>query len=383
MSITSILFAIVALGALIFIHEFGHFIFAKTFGVGVEKFSLGFGPKVFGKKVGETEYLLSALPLGGYVKMIGEGDDAELAPEDVERSFAHKPPLQRILIVAAGPVFNLLFAYLIFIVLYLVGVPAVTTKVGEVMPGKPAAAAGILAGDRITAVNGKPVSRWDDLTAVIARNNLAPIRLDVLRGGSPLQFTMVPQSRTGKNLLGDTVTQPIVGVISAGETVTDHFPPGEAIVRGSAQCWNVIKLTALSLVRLVERAIPLNTIGGPIMIVKMAGQQAAAGGVSFLAFVALLSVNLGVLNLLPVPILDGGHLAFFLIELVIGRPVSKRTREVAQQIGLVLLVSLMMLAFYNDFARMFNSKLEPEPKALGLKKAKFGAPNLALTYRFY
>ena len=352
----SILYAIVALGALIFIHELGHFLFAKAFGVGVDKFSLGFGPKIFGKKIGETEYLLSALPLGGYVKMVGEGEEVELTDEERKRSFADKPVLQRIIIVAAGPVFNLLFAYLIFIVIFMVGVPAVTTKIGEVVPGKPAAKAGVLANDVITAVNGKPVSRWEEFAKVIAQGNLAPLELDVKRGESQLKLKMVPESRTAKNLLGDTVTHPVVGVVAAGETVIDHFPPGEAIARGSAQSWNVIKLTVLSLVRLVERAIPLDNIGGPIMIVKMAGQQAAEGGVNFLAFVALLSVNLGVLNLLPVPILDGGHLAFFLIELVIGRPVSKRAREIAQQVGLVLLLSLMVLAFYNDIARMFVGK---------------------------
>src|SRR6185369_11840389 len=235
----SILFAIIALGALIFIHELGHFIFAKTFGVGVEKFSLGFGPKVLGKKVGETEYLLSALPLGGYVKMVGEGEpeDAELAEVDKSRSFAEKKPLQRIAIVAAGPVFNLLFALVLFIVIYLVGVPAVTTKVGEVVAGKPAGRAGMLAGDLITAVNGKAVSRWDDFAKIIAQGKLAPLQVSVQRGGAPLQFSMVPESRTTKNMLGDSVTQPVIGVVAAGDTVIDHFPPGEAIVRGSAQCW--------------------------------------------------------------------------------------------------------------------------------------------------
>jgi len=352
----SILFAIIALGALIFIHELGHFLFAKAFGVGVEKFSLGFGPKILSKKVGETEYLLSALPLGGYVKMVGEGEDAELSEEDKARAFGEKPVLQRIAIVAAGPVFNLLFAYVLFIVIFMIGVPAATTKIGEVVPDRPAAKAGVLAGDTIKAVNGKPVERWEEFAQIIAEAKLAPLELEVQRGQSQMKFTMVPESRTSKNLLGDTVTHPVVGVVAAGETVIDHFPPGEAIARGSAQCWNVIKLTVLSLVRLIERAIPLDNIGGPIMIVKMAGEQAAAGGVSFLAFVALLSVNLGVLNLLPVPILDGGHLAFFLFELVTGRPVSKRAREIAQQVGLVLLISLMMLAFYNDIARMLAQK---------------------------
>ncbi|QWV94928.1 RIP metalloprotease RseP [Geomonas oryzisoli] len=353
----SIFWAIIALGALIFIHELGHFLFAKAFKVGVEKFSLGFGPKLISKQVGETEYLLSALPLGGYVKMVGEGEDVEISEEDRKRSFADKPVLQRICIVAAGPVFNLLFAYVIFVIIYMfLGVPAVTTKVGEVLPDKPAARAGIKSGDAIRSVNGRAVTRWDEFSKIILDGKGVPVQIEVQRGGSLLKFTMVPETTTSKNLLGEKVTRPVIGVVAANETVTDHFPPGEAIVKGSAQCWNVIELTVLSLVRLVERAIPLDNIGGPIMIVKMAGEQAAAGGVSFLAFVALLSVNLGVLNLLPVPILDGGHLAFFFIELVTGKPLSKRTREIAQQVGLVLLISLMMLAFYNDIARMIATK---------------------------
>jgi regulator of sigma E protease len=345
---------IVVLGVLIFIHELGHFVFAKLFKVGVEKFSLGFGPKVFGKKVGETEYLVSAFPLGGYVKMVGENADGELSPEDKARSFAEKTPLQRIVIVAAGPVFNLLFAYLIFIAVFMVGVPSVTTKVGEVVEGKPAARAGIKAGDLITSVNGKQLSRWDDFAKTIAESKGVPLSIQVMRGSMPLVFIVATESRTVKNLLGDTVTSPMIGVVASGEAIIERFGPGKAFVKGSVQTWNVIDLTVLSLVRLLERAIPLDTIGGPIMIAKMAGQQAAAGGVSFFAFMALLSINLGVLNLLPVPVLDGGHLFFYFWELIFRKPVSVKAREIAQQVGLVLLVSLMVLAFYNDIARNWS-----------------------------
>jgi regulator of sigma E protease len=349
--ITTILSAIVVLGVLIFVHELGHFIFAKLFRVGVEKFSLGFGPKLYGKKIGETEYLVSVFPLGGYVKMVGENIEGELCPDDRARSFAEKPPLQRIIIVAAGPVFNLIFAYLIFIVLFMVGVPSATTKIGEVIAGKPAARAGIREGDLITSINGTQVSRWDDFAKAIAESKGKPVVLQLMRDKTPLTFTMQPETRTAKNIFGDTVTSPIIGVVAAGETVTDRYGPVDAFVKGSLQTANVIGLTVLSIVKLVERAIPLDTIGGPIMIAKMAGQQAAAGGVSYLAFMALLSVNLGILNLLPVPILDGGHLFFYLWELLFRKPVSMKAREIAQQVGLVLLIGLMVLAFYNDIAR--------------------------------
>jgi regulator of sigma E protease len=349
----SVVSAIVVLGVLIFVHELGHFIFAKLFGVGVEKFSLGFGPKLVGFRRGETEYLISAFPLGGYVKMVGESPDAELSPEDLTRSFQAKPPLQRIVIVAAGPVFNLLFAWLAFIVVYMVGVPAVTARIGEVLKDKPAARAGVVANDLITAINGIAVTRWDDVAKAITTSKGQAVEVRVRRGAQELSFRITPESRTGKNLFGESVTTPVIGVVSAGETVVDRFGPGEALVKGTIQTGSVIKLTVLSLVKLVERAIPLDTVGGPIMIAKMAGQQATAGAVSFIAFMALLSVNLGILNLLPVPILDGGHLFFYVIELVLRKPVSFKTREIAQQIGLILLLGLMVLAFYNDIVRYF------------------------------
>lgn len=343
--------AVVVLGLLIFVHELGHFIFAKLFGVGVEKFSLGFGPKIIGKKIGETEYLLSAFPLGGYVKMIGESPDTELAPEDLSRSFMAKPPLQRIAIVAAGPIFNLLFAALLFITVYMIGVPAATTRIGEVVAAKPAAVAGILAKDLVRSVNGKAVSRWDEFSSTIAESKGVPLDIVVERDGKSLSFRIVPETKEGKNLFGEKIVYPVIGVVAAAEMVTDRYSPLKAVVKGCQQTWKVTTLTIVSIGKLIERVVPLDSVGGPIMIAKMAGEQATAGGVNFLAFMALLSINLGVLNLLPVPILDGGHLFFYLIEFIFRKPVSMKVREVAQQIGLVLLIGLMVLAFYNDIVR--------------------------------
>jgi regulator of sigma E protease len=348
---TSILSFIVVLGILIFVHELGHFLFAKLFRVGVLKFSLGFGPRLVGKKFGETEYLISAFPLGGYVKMVGESDDEELSPEDAGRSFMSKPPLQRVIIVAAGPVFNLLFAYLVFILVCMIGVPSATSKIGDVMKDKPAARAGIKAGDRVTAVNGTPVSRWNDMAARIAGSRGKPLDLVVERNGKPFSVRVVPEVRTAKDLLGDTFTSPVIGVMVSEEFITERFGPLESVIKGGEQTWTVTRMTVLAVGKMISGSISADNIGGPIMIAKMAGEQAKTGLVSFLAFMALLSINLGLLNLLPVPILDGGHLVFYFWEMVFRKPVHMKIREVAQQIGLVLLIGLMALAFYNDIVR--------------------------------
>ena len=379
-----VIYAIIVLGILIFVHEFGHFIIAKLFNVKVEKFSLGFGPKLFGKQIGETEYLLSAFPLGGYVKMFGEGGAIEgtaaQAPEDSDtekaydeesgeplddipelteaekaRSFAHKPPLARIAIVMAGPLFNLVFAWMIFILLCMLGVPTVTARIGEAIKDKPAAKAGVLKDDVVTAINGKSISQWEDIAGIIATGKGQPVNLSVKRNGQDLQFTITPEPRVSKNLFGESVKGYAIGIAAAGEIVLEKSNPFQAIVKGSVQTWKVIDLTIMSLVKMIQRVVPMDSVGGPIMIAKMAGETAQMGASSFLAFMALLSINLGILNLLPVPVLDGGHLFFFFCELVIGRPVNQKVREYAQQIGLFLLLSLMVLAFYNDIVRYFFS----------------------------
>ncbi|HTP66520.1 MAG TPA: RIP metalloprotease RseP [Geobacteraceae bacterium] len=357
----SILAAIVVLGILIFVHELGHFTFAKLFGVGVEKFSLGFGPKLVGWRKGETEYLISAFPLGGYVKMVGEGNDVEPAEEDKgrseedkERSFAEKPPLKRVAIVVAGPLSNILFAFLVYCVLFMIGVPFPTARIGEVLKDKPAARAGIQPNDVITEINGRPVKQWDDFAKVITEGKGEPVDLKLRRGAAILSFHLVPEVQNGKNLFGEPVTSPVIGVKSSTETYIERFGPLDALIKGGEQTWTYIRLTILSLVKIIERVVSPDNIGGPIMIAVISGQQAAAGAVSFFAFMALLSINLGVLNLLPIPVLDGGHLFFYIYELIFRKPLHMRTREIAQQIGLTLLVTLMFFATYNDIVRYWN-----------------------------
>ncbi len=377
----TVVYAIIVLGILIFVHELGHFLLAKLMGVSVEKFSLGFGPKLFGKKIGETEYLLSAFPLGGYVKMFGEGGFIEggdvhpateidstldkdlpldtlreLTDEEKTRSFAHKPVLARIAIVVAGPTFNLLFAWLIFIILCMMGVPTVTAKIGEALKDKPAARAGVQKGDIITIINNKQITHWEQIAEGVAASKGQPLTLSVKRDGREISFTITPEPRVSKNLFGEKVNGYAIGVASAGEVVTEHYGPLQSVVKGTEQTWKVIDLTFLSLVKMAQRVVPMDSVGGPIMIAKMAGEQASAGASSFLAFMALLSINLGVLNLLPVPVLDGGHLLFYFMELIFRRPVPQKVREYSQQIGMVLLLGLMVLAFYNDIIRYFVTR---------------------------
>jgi regulator of sigma E protease len=345
--------ALIILGILIFVHELGHFLFAKLADVKVEKFSLGFGRKLIGWRKGETEYLISIFPLGGYVKMLGENGEGEIAPEDTGRTFASKSPGVRFLIVAAGPTFNLLFAYLLFIIVLLIGYPLDSTKIKSVMEGKPAAQAGLKPGDMVVSVDGKKVQFWDEMAMEIMESKGNKLTLGVRRGDSLLTLQVSPETSSDKNLFGEQMTRRFIGVVRSDEKVLKKTGPVDAVIEGFNQTVNLVRLTLAMVVKLFERAIPLNNIGGPIMIVAEAGKQAAAGGVNFLFFMAALSVNLGILNFLPIPILDGGHLLFTFIEAVFRRPVSMKVREAAQQVGLILLISLMILAFYNDIMRYF------------------------------
>jgi regulator of sigma E protease len=348
--------ALVGLGVLIVFHEFGHFLLAKLSGVGVLTFSVGFGPKLWVKKKGETEYALSAFPLGGYVKMVGEDPEEEVQQSDIERSFAHKGLLTRIAIVAAGPGFNLLLAIILLMVVFLFyGVPVLSTQVGGVEPGSPAARAGIRKGDVIVSLNDQAVREWDELSRGIKESQGKPLSVRIRRDSEDVTVTVAPAKKEGRNIFGETRDEWVIGIGS--QVSIEKGNPGLAIVRAFQQTYDYSKLTLLALYKMIKGDVSPRNLGGPILIAQMAGQQAQEGLGSFLAFIAVLSINLGVLNLLPIPVLDGGHLLFFLVESVIGRPVAIKHREMAQQVGIFLLMLLMIYAFYNDIARFFEKQV--------------------------
>lgn len=343
--------AILVLGALIFVHELGHFLVAKKMGVGVEKFSLGFGPKIIGKKIGDTEYLLSAVPLGGYVKMTGEDPDEECT--DKENSFTEASVWRRLAIVFAGPVFNLLFAVLIFAVVFMIGVPVLSSMVGKVKDGSPAMKAGLQADDRIIAIGDKGIKLWDELRNIVHNSPNKELAFKIDRNGQEINVYITPESNQTKNLFGEDIKVGLIGIEPAPNFITERYNPIIAVYKGFEKTWEITYLTIVAIKKLIQRVIPADTIGGPILILQMAGEQAKAGLLNLAFFIALLSINLGILNLLPIPILDGGHILFFLIEAVFGKPVNAKMREIAQQVGIALLVLLMAFAFYNDIERIF------------------------------
>ena len=349
---------VIVLGVLIFFHELGHFLVAKYFGVKVLKFSLGFGPKLAGKKIGETEYLISLVPLGGYVKMLGETDEEEakpLSPQEQEKSFSNKHVLKRIAIVGAGPFFNLFLALVIFCTFFMVaGYQVMIPEIGQVREDSPAHKAGLLKGDVIVSLAEKNIQNWLDIKEMVQHSAGKPLEITVQREGRFHTFTVVPEESVSKNIFGEDVKSALIGIVASGkfEKVTLGFL--DSINQGFKRTWEIMVLTCKVVVKLFQGAISIKTVGGPIMIGQMTGQVAQENWAYLFPLMAVISINLGILNLLPVPILDGGFIIFLLIELIIGKPLSIKKRELAQKVGLFLLITLMVVVMYNDIARFLE-----------------------------
>lgn len=348
---TSILAVVVVLGGLIFFHELGHFLMARVLGIGVHVFSLGFGPKLMSWKPRTTEYRISLIPLGGYVQLAGEKEDTDdLTPANAQ--FARRPPWQRMLVVLAGPLSNFLLAWIIFWgLLATQGMEELLPVIGTVSAESPAAAAGLATQDRILAINGKSIRTWDQLVTAIEASDGRPLTIVVQRHGTVVEVRATPQVHEKRTIFGEIRRAPMLGIAPAGVTAHRTLSVPEAAWEGLRHIGQVTTLMLQGIIKLIERVIPWSDVGGVILITELIHREAQSGLVQLLALTALISVNLGVLNLLPIPVLDGGHILFYLLETIAGRPLPPKVQEVALRIGMALLVTLMILATVNDILR--------------------------------
>jgi len=432
---TTTLSFIIVLGVLVFVHELGHFLVAKALGVGVDRFSIGFPPKMFGFKYGETEYCISWIPLGGYVKLHGE-DPSEPADPNDPRLYSSRPPRQRAGIVTAGPIMNLTLSFVLMPLVFIIGMnipaffespvqvgwvvpdsvadvagvkngdllirlgnreivnwedlfeaaalvsgdeipleidrtgehfsvvvpveelksgnglgvlPPLEPVIGSLTPGYPAVEAGLMEGDRILSVGGLPVSHWNEMAQIIHGSPGKSVTIEIDREGKHHTLTVMPrlEEKSGRGL---------VGISPENETISRRYPVLESISRGFKRNVELLGLTFKFIWDLLTFNTSLKLLGGPIMIFQVTGEVARAGISEFIAFMAFLSLQLGVLNLLPIPVLDGGHLLFLGLEGIKGRPLEPRFREMAQRIGFFLLLLLILVVSYNDILRILTSR---------------------------
>ncbi|MEZ5540932.1 MAG: RIP metalloprotease RseP [Pseudomonadota bacterium] len=450
--LSSLLAFILAIGVLVTVHEFGHFWVARRLGIKVLRFSIGFGTPLWKRTFGAdcSEFVVAALPLGGYVRMLDERE-GEVAAEELPRAFNRQPLATRIAVVVAGPLFNFLFAILAYWLMFVAGIPGLRPVVGDVVPGSLAATAGIVAGDEIVAIQGKttptwenavmallaaglderdsivldlrspdgavrtlqapltqseqlleqggvlhnfglepwqlpavidavvagepaqqagllhgdrivaadatPINGWNDWVEYVRARPGQTIAVEVRRDGAALTLQLVPRRVTEDGathgFIGASVQLPAADQHATMRVVV-HRGPLEAVPAALDKTWEVTTLTLRTLWKMLTGKASVENLSGPISIARYAGESAAVGLTTFLAFLGIVSVSLGVLNLLPIPVLDGGHLLYYLVELVKGSPLSEAAQLAGQKIGILLLLMLMTVAFYNDLVRLID-----------------------------
>lgn len=353
----------------VFFHELGHFLMARLCGIKVLVFSIGFGPEIagFNDRYG-TRWKISAVPLGGYVKFFGD-DNAASVPDqaaaasmsDVDRkdSFMFQPVRSRAAVVAAGPVANFVLAIAIFAAIFMtVGKQTTSARVDTVQPASAAEAAGFKPGDLVTAINGEKIDSFSDMQRIVSINAGETLSIDVDRGGAPINLKATPQLKELKDNFGNVHRLGVLGIsrsMSPGDIKTEKAGPLRAIVMGAQETWFVVDRTLAYIGGVFVGREAADQLGGPIRIAQVSGQVATAGFTALIHLTAVLSVSIGLLNLFPIPLLDGGHLLFYAIETIRGRPLSERAQEVGFRIGLAVVVMLMIFATFNDILRLATS----------------------------
>jgi len=349
-----ILVALLVLSVLIFFHELGHFTAARFFGVQVDVFSIGFGKKLYSKMIGKTEWSISSIPLGGYVKMKGQDDTDPTNISYDEDSYNTKKPWQRIIILLAGPFANFLMAFLLYLAISYIGVPKLLAYIGEVGKDTPAYQAGLQKEDKILQINGNNILYWEEIGKHINENK-GDISLIVERNQKLVTLQLQPKVIDDQNIFGEKITRRIIGISPSGKhTATAYYGP----IDGLSYAWDETKKSSMlifqSVQKLITGAVSTDKLGGIITIVDVTAQASSAGILALFFFTALISVNLGVLNLLPIPALDGGHIMFNLYEMIRGKAPSENAMYYITMIGWAMLISLMVLGLYNDINRLWG-----------------------------
>ncbi len=357
------------LTVVVFFHELGHFLIARWCGVRVLVFSVGFGPELLGftDRYG-TRWKIAAIPLGGYVKFFGDENAASvpdgaavasMTADERRHSFFHQPVRSRSAIVAAGPIANFILAIVIFASIFvLYGKQSTTARVDAVQPGSPAAAAGRQPGDNVRAVDGPKIESFSDMQRIVSAKAGRTLEFRIDRGGTPAVIRATPTLRQGKDGFGNSYCHAVLGVsrsMNPGDVKTERINPLSAVWLGTLETWFVIDRTFSYLSGVIVGSECADQLGGPIRIAQISGQVATISFAALLHLTAMLSVSIGLLNLFPVPLLDGGHLLFYAIEAVRGRPLSERAQEIGFRIGLALVVMLMIFATFNDILHLAAS----------------------------
>lgn len=346
----SLIYFLIVLGVLVIVHEFGHFIVAKRIGVRVEKFSIGFGPKVCSIKKDDTEYLVSAIPLGGYVKMAGDEPGEKITGD--KREFLSRNVFDRFGIIVAGPLLNYIFAFILLVVVFMVGNPVTTTEIGMVIDGYPAKEAGLLVGDKIVAIDGKAISYGDVLVAVINRHTHGPMTLTIDRGGKIFKKEVKPIVEKHRTGLGDKEVEIArIGIQPGQKIEKSEYGFFGSVYMATERIWQITTITYKALWGMITGKLSMKEATGPIGIFMITAQVAKLGIIYLLNFMAILSASLAIFNLLPFPVLDGGHILFLIVEKVRGKPLSMKSQESIANVGIVLLVMLMIFACYSDIMK--------------------------------
>lgn len=347
---------------IVFIHEFGHFYVARLCGVKIEEFAIGFGPELWGfnDKHG-TRWKICPIPFGGYVKMYGDKNGASIPDEEVvakmseadkKISFIGKNVFQRIAIVAAGPIANFLLAIVIFTFLLKVnGLVTIPSVVGEVMENSAAAEAGLRTGDKILTIDSTEVTTFDEIRDIVSQSADRKLQFQILRAGEMISLEVTPKFRVNKDIFGDDVKVGMIGVVGS-EGTHRILTLGQSFIEANKETYRISTAIFKALGELITGKRSVDELGGPIKIAQYTGKTVEMGFLAVIWFVAMISVNLGVMNLLPVPVLDGGHLFYYLFEVIRGKPFSQKVQKIGFQIGFAMILTLMIFTTFNDIKHL-------------------------------